>query len=145
MFNKAIIIPSIFLSLLAIMMFQACASTGYSLREPHYYNNSFDQVIKAIEMVLRDENMVIMNAENQGENAYKIYFFKKSGRIRERDFESGHTAEITVTKIAEKRTTVEIEEINDRALVRDDYREHLARDVFKGLREALVLIDKEAI
>ena len=139
------VITSFFLALLGILFFQSCASTNYSLREPHYYNNSYDQVISAIEMVLKSENMVIMNAEYLDENTYKIYFFKKSGFIRERDFEAGHTAEILVKNLAEKRTSVEIEEQNDRALVRDDYREHLARDVFKGLREALVLIEKEAI
>lgn len=134
----------IILGFIGVLIFQSCASTGYSLREPHYYQNSYTQVIKAIEMVLDHENMVITNTEELDENTFKFYFFKRSNRIGEQDFEAGHTAEITVKKIALKRTTVRIEEENNRALVRDEYREHLAKDVFKGLKERLLLEEKNA-
>lgn len=95
-------------------------------------------------MVLAHENMVITSASKVDENTYKIFFFKKSNRIREQDFEAGHTAEITVVKVAPKRTTVKIKEENTRALVNDEYREHLAKDVFKALKETLILEEKNA-
>lgn len=135
----------IMLGIIGMIAFQSCATTGYSLVEPHYYNNSFEQVIKGIEMVLRAENMVVTNDERLDDKTFKIYFFKKSARIDEQDFEAGHTAEITVKLVGPKKTSVHIKEQKTRALVRDDYREHLARDVFKGINEVLVLIPKETL
>lgn len=129
--------------LCGILFFQGCATSGYSLVEPHLYNNSYDQTVTVIQQVLKAENMVIMNAEELDEKTTKIYFFKKSNRIDEQDFETGHTAEIIIKKLGDRRTSVQIEETRERALVRDEYREHLARDVFKGLRENLVLIEKK--
>lgn len=127
-----------------MLFLQSCASTGYSLREPHYYQNSYNQVIKAVEMVLPHENMVITNAKQFDKDTYKFYFYKKSNRIKEQDFEAGYTAEITIKKIAPKRTTVKIKEENTRALVNDQYREHLAKDVFKALKETLILEEKNS-
>lgn len=136
-------ISLILFGLIATFIIHACASTSYGLQEPHLYNNSFDQVLTTIEKVLQDEQMVIMNAEKlEGGDLYKIYFFKKSGRIDERNFETGHTAEINIRKVEDRITSVEIKEEYDRALTRDEYREHLARDVFKGLEERLKLIPK---
>lgn len=93
-------------------------------------------------MILEDQKMVVTHAEKIDDKTYKIYFYKQASRIEERNFESGHTAEITVKKINDTRTSVEIEEVRTRALVRDDYREQLAKEVFRGLNHLLVLEEK---
>lgn len=139
--NKANI-HSLLLIISAALIITSCASSGYSLNEPHNYKNSYNQVIKGIEMILEDQKMVVTHAEKIDDKTYKIYFYKQASRIEERNFESGHTAEITVKKINDTRTSVEIEEVRTRALVRDDYREQLAKEVFRGLNHLLVLEEK---
>ena len=142
-FNRSLVLPLLLLGTGSLLFIYSCASTGYSLKEPHLYNNSFDQVLTSVEKVLESEQMVITNTEKlEDGNFYRIFFFKKSGRINERYFERGHTAEINIRKVEDRIISVEIEEKSDRSLANNEYREHLARDVFKGLKEQLKLIPK---
>lgn len=125
-----------------LFVISSCASSGYTLNEPHNYSNSFNQTIKAVEMVLKDQKMVVVDTENPNDKTYRIYFYKQSSRIDERDFETGHTAEITIRELSNTRTSIEIEEENNRALVRDEYREQIAKEVFRSLNKLLLLEEK---
>ena len=121
-----------------------CSGSRYSLQDPHQYENNFDEVLAAITEVLTKERMAVVNADYQDENTYQIFFYKKSPYIQERDYEYGATATMIVTKIDSGRTSIQIKEKRPDALVKTDYQEHLARDVFRALEKVLVLEPKLA-
>lgn len=131
-------------SLICICFMVSCSSSRYSLREPHQYNNDFDEVLSKINDILLKERLGVVNADYTDEDTYEIHFFKKSAYIDERNFEYGATATMTIKNLGSGMTSIRIEEKREEALVKTDYQEHLAKDVFEELNKIFNLKPKLA-
>lgn len=125
-----------------LLLITACSSTKYSLREPHRYNNDFDEVLNQLNDILIKERIGVINAEFEGDDTYVLHFFKKSAFIDERNFEYGATATMTIKRLGTGKTSIEIEEEKPDALVKPDYQEQLAKNMFKALNKVFELEPK---
>lgn len=140
MISKKISLASLFVAVLVM----SCSSSRYSLREPHLYNNNFDEVLESINDVLLRERMSVSHAEYADDNTYVIHFFKKSALIDERNFEYGATSTMTIKNVDGGKTSIRIEEPKSNALVKTDYRENIAKDLFEELNKIFNLQPKLA-
>lgn len=140
MHTNTFIKRSIFIA--CIFLIAACSTSKYSLREPHLYENNYNEVISAITDVLATERITVIEDEHIDDNTYRLYFYKKSKFIQEQEFEYGASASMTITKIDENKTSVQIEEKKANPMVKDNEREHLAKDIFEALEKRLQLQPK---
>lgn len=128
--------------LILVILIQSCASTQYSLREPHKYMNTYNEVIEAVDNTFKSLRIEALEDERPGEDTYVIYFLPKSELIDERSRQQAATSVLTIRKIEERLVSVQIEEEdNNKALVRGDYErdKSVAKDVFNELRQRLSL------
>ena len=124
---------------LTIIMFNACGTTGLGVNEPHVYLNTFDETIAGVNKALQNASMRVMQAELQDDGDYYVKYFLARFDVDERNRDSVVTAEIVIRKIDEYKTQVRIYEEDQPQMMPQEYKQHLARDVYMQLNKILTL------
>ena len=106
---KHVFIKVTFPTLMIIGLLIACSSSRVSTKAPHFYTNSFNETIQAVDTALKNERMEVTVAEQRDENTYFVQFYKPSVIITPRN-DAGLNAEITIKKIDTYKTSVTITE-----------------------------------
>ncbi|MEX0607795.1 MAG: hypothetical protein WD016_06645 [Balneolaceae bacterium] len=120
------------------LLFPGCASTGYSLTEPHYYSNTFDEVVKSIDEVFELERLSKESANMIDDDTYQINFYKVSSR----EYVSGANSYIIINIVDTSRTSIQIYEARGSGLGRNSHSGNVMRDIYKALDNILSLQPK---
>lgn len=136
---KHVFIKVTFPTLMIIGLLIACSSSRVSTKAPHFYTNSFNETIQAVDRALKNERMEVKDSKKVDENTYFVRFYQPSKMINERNAETGLNGEITIKRIEANRTSITIKEDKQSDLIPREYRQNLAYDVFRQLEKLLTL------
>ena len=138
-------IKSISILLGVLFIIQGCASSGLALSEPHLYNNSYIESVKAVDQALRENNLAVLESDEQPKSYYiKVY----SVRTADADVLASdpafrndmlHTADIWIKEVAGFTTEIKVVEEDQSGLTSASERQNLARDFYRKLNRILTL------
>ena len=124
----------------ALFIQQGCSTTDSAIdpNKPHTYLQSYQEVINATEKALRQADMIIIEAHEIDDKNYFIHYYQKSyDMASNNNREAGLGADITITKLSDKRTKLVIKEEKQSGLVPGSHKEYLGRKVLRELNKLL--------
>lgn len=130
------------LSIVCITLFSACASSSYSIREPHVYNNTFQETIDGVKQALQLAHMKAQEAKFLDNGDYYVRYLQSRYDLPERNEGAAFTADITIKKLDDYRTEVKIVEEEQSNFVPGEFKKKLAKDVYRQLNDILDLKPK---
>lgn len=132
------------LSITCLILFSACASTSYSVKEPHIYNNTFQETVDGVKQALQLAHMKAQDAKFLDNGDYYVRFLQSRYDLPERNEGAAFTADLTIRKLDDYRTEVKIVEEEQSNFVPGEFKKKLAKDVYRQLNEILDLKPKNA-
>lgn len=132
--------PGALLICLSVFALQSCAPSNSALspRQPHIYQNSYHEVLKATEKALTKASMKISVSKSVDADTYVVEYFQQRYDIQENEEANpGLTARVTIQKLSEDRTKVTIKEDQQSSMVPGAFKSRLGRDFLRQLNPLL--------
>jgi outer membrane lipopolysaccharide assembly protein LptE/RlpB len=120
-----------------IIVVSACAGSGYSIRGANLYNNTYEETVDGVNRALKMASMQVVDAKELSNDEYYVQYFLSRYQIAEQNNQSAHTAEVYVKRISDQATEIRIVEEEQPTMIPNEYKQHLARDLYRQINKIL--------
>jgi len=127
--------------IIAVVTLQACGTSGAAVnpKQPQVYLDSYENVIKGAKKGLKMAGLRVYKSERINNNTYYVQFFQKKYNMHNNGTHTkpDHMASMTIKKISEKKTRVDITEQEQLGMIPNSHKKKLGRDLLQQMNKLL--------